>query len=173
MMLFPLLGEVTKFSDAALSNGIGWNVAGDTLYQVDTYALKVHSYAYDKTSGKISNQETFLDLSKYTYTQMAFADGMCTDSEGRVYVAMFNGQSVTCWDPYTKELLLTINFPRAKRITSCCFGGPNYEWLFVTSSKLLATEEELAECTDSGAVFVIKDLGVCGTPMNKFKPKNE
>ena len=162
---------VTKFSDVALSNGIGWNVANDTLYHIDTYGLKLYSCAYDKAMGKITDQETFIDFTKYAFTQLAFADGMCTDSEGRLYVAMFNGQSVTCWDPKTKELLLTIKFPKAKRITSCCFGGPNYEWLFVTSAKHLATEEELAENTNSGAVFVIKDLGVHGTPTNKFKPK--
>jgi sugar lactone lactonase YvrE len=161
---------VTKFYDASLSNGIGWNVANDTLYQIDTYSLKLYSYAYDKGTGKITNQEPFIDFSKYAYT-LTFADGTCTDSEGRLYVAMFNGQSITCWDPKTKELLLTIKIPKAKRITSCCFGGPNYEWLFVTSSKLLITEEELVECTNSGAVFVIKDLGAHGTPSNKFKPK--
>ena len=130
-------------------------------------------YSYDKQTGLISNQEPFLDFTTYAYTKMVFADGMCTDSEGRLWVAMYNGGSVTCWDPNTKEKLLTVKIPKARRITSCCFGGPDYEWLFVTSARHFATDEELSEYTNSGAVFVIKDLGVHGTLSNKFKLKNK
>lgn len=150
-----------------MSNGIAWNVAEDTLYQVDTCGLKLYSYAYNKTTGKISNQEPFVDF--YASQVGALADGMCTDTEGRLWVAMCTGQSVTCWDPKTKEKLLAVKFPKAKRITSCCFGGPNYEWLFVTSAKFLASAEELAENTNSGSLFVIKDLGARGMPSHKFK----
>lgn len=160
-------GAVTKFSPAALSNGIGWNLSEDTLYHVDSFGLKLYQYAYDKQTGIIKDQKLFIDFSPFA-SESSFGDGMCTDTEGRLWVAMFN-QSVKCWDPTGKEILLSVNFPKAKRITSCCFGGPNYEWLFVTTAKILTTEDELAEYTNSGAVFVVKDLGARGRPPNKFK----
>ena len=139
-------------------------MANDILYHVDTCGLKLVMH----TTRQLErfHRETFVDFSS---RQLGLADGMCTDTEGRLWVAMCTGQSVTCWDPKTKKLLLTVRFPKAKRITSCCFGGPNYEWLFVTSGKFLATQDELAENTNSGAVFVIKDLGARGTPSHKFK----
>lgn len=103
--------------------------------------------------------------------ETTFADGMCTDEKGRIWVAMFNGQSITCWDPATKKILLTVKIPGAKCITSCCFGGPNYDWMFVTSATFSSSEQELADYPNSGDLFVIKDLGARGTPAHKFKPK--
>ena len=86
-------------------------------------------------------------------------------------MAMFNGQSIICWDPETKKQLLTVKVPGAKCITSCCFGGPNYEWMFVTSATFASSEQELADYPNSGHLFVIKDLGTRGTPAHKFRPK--
>jgi sugar lactone lactonase YvrE len=141
-------------------------VIEDTIYHVDSCKQKLYQYAYNKTSGKISDKKTLVDFSTF---KMGVGDGMCTDTEGRLWVAMCLGQCITCWDPTTGELLLTVKIPKAKRITSCCFGGPNYEWLFVTSMRAFASEEELAENTNSGAVFIIKNLGARGMPSHKFK----
>jgi len=63
---------------------------------------------------------------------------MCTDMKGRDWVAGFFGQSGTCWDRNTGEMVSQVKVP-AKRITSCCFGGPNFDWLFVVSAS--PTEE--------------------------------
>ena len=167
------LGEVKKHSDAILSNGIGWNLADDQLYHIDSLLYKVFSYAYNRLNGSVSNQEVLIDYKQDK--DLGLPDGMCTDTKGRLWVASFGstpgqtGQRVTCWDPQTKERLMTLKIPGAKRVTSCCFGGPNYEWLFVTSATFGASEEELAEYPNSGAVFVVKDLGACGFPANKFK----
>lgn len=76
-------GAVTKFSPAALSNGIGWNLSEDTLYHIDTYALKLYQYVYDKQTGIIKDRKPFIDLSCFA-AEFAFADGMCTDTEGRL-----------------------------------------------------------------------------------------
>ncbi len=159
---------VTKYSNAALSNGIGWNLADNALYHIDTFALKMYRYQFNKEEGTVSDREKFID---FTYVDQAFADGMCVDTEGRLWVAMFSGGSVICWDPSTKEKLTTVKIPGAKRITSCCFGGPNYEWMFVTSATLEAKETELEKYPNSGDIFVIKDLGAKGRPANLFKHK--
>ena len=63
-------------------------------------------------------------------------------------------------------MLRTVDFP-AKRITSCCFGGPNLDELYVTSSQFNMTDNEPKEF--GGSVFRVTGLGVKGLPANVFK----
>lgn len=151
----------------SLSNGLDWNAADNTMYYIDTDAKNLYKFAYSKEDGTLSGKEVLIDYSQDA--ELGFPDGMCVDSMGRLWVASFSGQGVTCWDPSTKKRLMTLKIPGAKRITSCCFGGPNYEWMFVTSAVYGASEEELATNPNSGALFVVKDLGAKGAPAHKFK----
>lgn len=151
----------------SVSNGLDWSRENDVMYYIDSAPKKLYTFAYNGEEASLSNQAILIDYSKDD--ALGFPDGMCTDAEGRLWVASFCGQRVTCWDPKTKGKLLTVKIPGAKNITSCCFGGPNYEWLFVTSATYGLSEKEFAEYPNSGALFVIKDLGTRGFPANKFK----
>lgn len=156
----------------SLSNGMDWNAADDTMYYIDTPSKNVYMFAYDKETGSLSNQQVLIDYSQDP--ELSVPDGMCVDTEGQLWVASFgleqgDGRRVTCWDPQSKKRLMTLRIPGAKRITSCCFGGPHYQWLFVTSATNGADRKEMAEYPNSGAIFVVKDLGVCGSPAHKFK----
>ena len=92
---------------------------------------------------------------------------MCRDSEGKLWIASFNGGCVTRWDPNTGERLMQIPLP-ARKITSCCFGGSDYSTLYVTSACFGASPEELSQYPLSGALFAIRGLPVSGLPSNKF-----
>ena len=144
-----------------------WNVADNVMYYIDSHTKKVYRYDFEEKEGHVRNREVFIDYAQDD--ALALPDGMCTDSKDRLWVASFGGERVTCWDPETKKSLLTLKIPGAKNITSCCFGGPDYEWLFVTSATFGLSEEELAAYPNSGSVFVVKDLGASGRPPNKFK----
>ena len=139
------------------------------MYYIDSPAKSIYTFAYSSKDGTISQQEVLIDYAKDA--ELAIPDGMCRDTEGRLWVASFGGQRVTCWDPKTKEpeRVMTLRIPGAKNITSCCFGGPNYEWLFVTSARYGLNDEELADYPNSGALFVVKNLGARGTPAHMFK----
>jgi len=55
-----------------------------------------------------------------------------------------------------------VTFP-VKKITSCCFGGPDYSELYVTSARFGLTEEEFQSCQPlAGSVFKVTGLGVHG-----------
>lgn len=150
----------------SLSNGLDWNADNDVMYYIDTYSYNLYTFAFNSQTGSISQQEVLIDYSQDK--ELAFPDGMCRDTKGRLWVASFGGQCVTCWDPKTRQRVMTLRIPGARRITSCCFGGPDYAWLLVTSAMYGAGKEELAENPNSGALFVVKDLGARGTPAHRF-----
>ena len=52
----------------------------------------------------------------------------------------------------------------AKRTTSCCFGGKNFDEMYITCSAHGITEEEWKETPLAGSVFRATGLGAKGTP---------
>ncbi len=67
------------------------------------------------------------------------------------------------------QLLRTIELP-TKTTTSCCFGGPNLDELYVTSARSMISEEELKnKQVLAGSVFRVTGLGAKGFPANLFK----
>ncbi len=66
-------------------------------------------------------------------------------------------------------MLQTIEFP-AKHTTSCCFGGPNLDELYVTGARSRITEEEFRTNQPlAGSVFKVTGLGAKGFPANCFE----
>lgn len=57
----------------------------------------------------------------------------------------------------------------AKRTTSCCFGGKNYDELYVTcGGDHGCSEEEWKEFPLTGSLFKVTELGVKGMPAIEF-----
>ncbi|XP_064383141.1 regucalcin-like [Halichondria panicea] len=145
-----------------ISNGLGWSLDNKTMYYIDSPPRHIYSFDYNLADGAIANQKILVDFGKRG--DIGFPDGMCTDIKGRIWVATFSGGCVSCLDPKTGDLILCVEIPGAKEITSCCFGGPDHSWLFVTCASLSPTAGP-----NGGSVFVIKDLGTKGLPANRFK----
>lgn len=156
-----------KVTSVSVSNGMAWSPNNDKMFYIDSEPKKLWSYDFDDATGTLMNQQVLVD---YHVRQLGNPDGMCTDSEGRLWVAGFFDGTVFCWDPSTGELLAKVEFP-ARRTTSCCFGGPDCRWLFVTTARLGAGEEELTKYPLSGAIFVVKEppLGAKGVLPSQFK----
>lgn len=66
------------------------------------------------------------------------------------------------------EELCRVEIPNAKNVTSCCFGGPAYEDLYVTTARHQLTAQELRQETNAGSVFRVSGLEVCGRPPHQF-----
>ncbi len=67
----------------------------------------------------------------------------------------------------TGKQLQTVSLP-VSSITSCCFGGPTYEDLYVTTSSFNMRPEKQASEPLAGSVFVVKGLGVKGLPADVY-----
>lgn len=139
-----------------ISNGIVWSLDGSKMYYIDTPTGEVAQYDFDPKTGAISNRKTAIKVPE----SMGYPDGSTIDSEGMIWIALWNGNCVTRWNPNTGELLQKVEVP-AHNITSCAFGGKDLETLFITSSRLDMTEEELEQFPDAGSVFSVK-VGVKG-----------
>ncbi len=116
-------------TEIGISNGIGWSPDNSVMYYSDSGGGGiVHAYDFDPPTGTISNRRTFLPP---TGTD-AVADGLTVDSEGYVWVAYWDGWKVARYDP-AGRLVTEIAMP-VQRPTSCAFGGPDLNELYVTSA---------------------------------------
>ena len=66
------------------------------------------------------------------------------------------------------EKLLEVKLP-TNEVTSCCWGGENFDELYVTTAKLFLTPEQLKEQPEAGSLFKVTGLGIKGTKCNVFK----
>lgn len=57
----------------------------------------------------------------------------------------------------------------AKRATSCCFGGKNFDELYITSAKQGADAEELKTTPLAGSLFKATGLGTSGKAAYIYK----
>ena len=56
----------------------------------------------------------------------------------------------------------------ALRVTSCCFGGRNFDEMFVTCAKKGSDDAELSAYPLTGSVFKVTGLGAKGAPAPDF-----
>lgn len=144
-------GTITKkLDDISISNGIVWSHDHQTMYFIDTARNNVRAFAYDLTTGAISN-----DRITVTNQDSGFFDGMTIDEEGMLWIAIFGGAAVRRYHPETGRLLATIELP-TKYITSCAFGGPNLDELYITSATHQMSEAELNADPLGGTLFRVK-----------------
>ncbi len=156
-------GETTKMLDSiTISNGIIWSLDEKTMYYIDTPDQNVKAFDYDKSTGDISNQRVVIEVPE----SMGFPDGMAIDEEGMLWIALWNGNAVSRWNPNTGELLSKIEVP-AHNVASCAFGGENLDILYITSARVDMTEDELTALPLSGGVFTLKP-GVKGVNSHFF-----
>lgn len=83
-----------------------------------------------------------------------------------VYVIFF--WQVIKINPTTGKLLEIVEMP-ATYVTSVAFGGPDFDVLYVTTSKLKLKNSDLIEEPLAGSVFAVYGLGGQGLPANKFE----
>ncbi len=141
-------GTVTrKLGRVSISNGIVWSADARTMYFIDTVKNDVRAFDYDLETGSIANERVTVRNDGDGHF-----DGMTIDAEGMVWIALFGGGAVKRYDPETGQHLATIELP-VTCVTSCAFGGPDLDQLYVTSASYRLTAAELAEQPLAGSLF--------------------
>jgi sugar lactone lactonase YvrE len=138
------------------SNGLAWSLDRRTLYYIDTPLQRVDAFDYDDATGTIADRRPVIRIPP----GIGRPDGSTLDAEGMLWIAMWDGWGVTRWDPRTGRMLQSIPLPVA-RVTSCAFGGPKLDTLYLTSACQGLTREQLATQPLAGGLFQVKP-GVCG-----------
>ncbi len=160
--LHPELRAEPRRHNLTIPNGIAWSRDGRTLYHIDSPTQRVEAFTFDPVDGALSAQRTL----------RAFApgegcpDGMTIDAEGHLWVALWDGWRVVRLDAATGATRDAIPLP-VQRPTSCAFGGPALDTLYITSASLGLSADERAAQPLAGAMFESRP-GVTGLPAHEF-----
>ena len=151
-----------KLPSLSISNGIAWSDDNSIMYFIDTPTQKINAFDFDAATGNIIFRKMVVEIPLI----MGSPDGMCIDTEGMLWVAHWGGNGVYRWNPGNGELVDKIEVP-CPHVTSCCFGGDNFETLFITTAKQGLSEDQLRLYPNSGGLFAVKP-GVKGLASNCF-----
>lgn len=156
-------GLAKKMLDSVtISNGIVWTKDRRTMYYIDTPTGHIRAFDFDAYHSTISNERVVVIIPE----SLGFGDGMAIDAEDKLWVGLWNGNAVARFDPISGELIEKIEVP-AHNVTSCSFGGNNFDTLYITTSSLDMTEKEKMKYPFAGSLFMVKP-GVKGVAGNFF-----
>lgn len=146
---------IAEYEGFTISNGLAWSGDGERFYHIDTKTQKIDVYEVEGP-GIIKNKRTLVAID----SEEGSPDGMCMDSEGRLWVAMWGGSKVNSYDSYTGEKLGEISVPSVH--TSCCtFGGESLDTFYITSAK----DEE----GNYGGLYEVRVPGVRGVKSYRYE----
>ena len=148
-------GIVTEiFTGIGISNGLGWSPDDRLMYYTDSLDYRVDVLDYDLASGGLGERRPFATLG----SGEVMPDGLAVDAEGGVWVAVWGGSIIQRYDA-DGQLTGVVRLPAAN-VTSCAFGGPALDQLYITTA---AGPGRLA-----GALFTCV-AGVAGLPTYPYR----
>ena len=143
------------------SNGLAWSLDGRTLYHSDSRLNFVCSYDYDPREGTIANRR---DL-PYNSDELGRPDGGTVDTDGCYWVCGVSAGRLNRFRPdgtLDKSLELPVPSP-----TNCCFGGPDFRTLYVTTKRYREDPDVVSANPRMGGIFAV-DVGAAGGPCARF-----
>jgi L-arabinonolactonase len=137
----------TVISGVSCANSTCFSPDGRRMYFADSPVREIWSYDYDVETGIPANRRVLVDLKG----ESGFPDGSCIDEEGAVWNAVWEGRRVIRVLP-DGTVDRVVEVPTLKP-TCCAFGGSDLATLFITTSRLASTPEQLAADPSAGALF--------------------
>ena len=136
-------------SGFVIGNGLGWSPDNRIFYFTDSNARRIYAYDFALDTGTIANRRVFAAIPD----DAGFPDGLCVDAAGHVWSAHWDGWRVTRYAPDGRIVdVLRMPVPRP---TSCAFGGPALDTLYVTSARIDLDAATLAKAPWSGSVLAV------------------
>ena len=138
--------ELIKIDDSyTVTNGPAIANDDKKIYHVSSLQKKV--FCYDKNNTKLSNKRIFFELDPND----GYPDGLTIDDDNFLWLAVWGGSKVLRISP-NGEVDKILTFPTSQ-ITSCVFGGPEMNILFVTSASV---GKNTSQDVNAGNLFSVK-----------------
>lgn len=144
------------------SNGLDWSPDRSTMYYIDTPTMQVKAFDFDLVSGTIGHGRVAIQFPE----GVGRPDGMTVDADGMLWIAHWDGGRVSRWNPADATLLEELLVP-ADRVTSCTFGGPKLDTLYITTARYGLDTVSLSRQPCAGGLFATSP-GVCGLPAHEY-----
>lgn len=120
---------VATYPNFTIPNGLAWDENSNVFYHIETTKKQIYSYKIENEF-ILKNKNIAVEVSN----ENGGPDGMCIDSNGNLWVAIWGGSKVCCYSTAKGKKLKEIYFPE-KNISCCTFGGKDLDILFVTAAK--------------------------------------
>ena len=154
-------GSMTVIDDdLTLSNGLAWSPDGAVLYSVDTISGVIWARRYDPRTGACAERSAAVRCRGGGGSP----DGVCSDTDGNLWVAVWGVGEVRCYSP-AGERLATVTVP-APHTSSVAFAGPRRDVLVITTARAQLSSAQLDAFPLSGHLFVahVEAVGVAVAP---------
>ena len=138
--------ELIKIDDSyTVTNGPAIANDDKKIYHVSSLQKKV--FCYDKNNTKLSNKRIFFELDPND----GYPDGLTIDDDNFLWLAVWGGSKIIRISPNGEvDKILTF---QTSQITSCVFGGPEMNILFVTSASV---GKNTSQDVNAGNLFSVK-----------------
>ena len=149
------------FGGYIVCNGPAFSPDGCTLYFSNSTEREILAFPYDAGIREVGKPRLFTKITEAS----GYPDGLAVDLDGCVWCAHWDGWGVSRFSP-NGDFLQFFELP-IPRVTSCAFGGSDYEQLYITSASWGLSSAQLQESPLSGSLFVVTP-GVKGMPSRAF-----
>jgi sugar lactone lactonase YvrE len=151
----------TMRTDLFIPNSLAWSPDSRTMYLSDSVRKLIWSFDYDLEEGTFGKERVFFNAER----NPGAPDGSCVDAQGCLWNAEYGGWRVTRYTPQGK-IDRVIELP-VQNPTCCCFGGPAFDTLYITSAAQELSADALTQQPLAGSVFAVRP-GSTGLPEARF-----
>ena len=162
-------GSAVEVLDAlTVPNGIDWSPDHSTMYLVESSPGLIWAFAFDRRTGSLGERRTLVEIAPGI---RGVPDGLTVDRDGDLWVAFYDGGAVRRYRP-DGTLRDVIHLPVAQA-TSCAFGGPDLDTLFVSTATEGYDEQRRADEPLAGNLTRVDGLDARGVPARNFRPTGD
>lgn len=131
-----------------ISGGMGWSIDQPVLYYLDSDKGRLLAFTVDLLTGKIIARTDIFEFS----LNEATPKGMTPDSNGNLWIGYWDYPEISCINPASGDLLLTIDIP-ARFLTSITYGDADSGTLYFTTARNSLDGSNLSDNPKEGFVY--------------------
>ncbi len=131
------------------------------MYFTEPAVARIDAYAFDVGTGSLGASRVLAEPG----AAPGRPDGSTVDEAGCLWNARYGGSAIVRFAPDGRvDRIVTLP---VSQVTSCAFGGPGLDTLFVTTATQRLTPEQRAREPLAGGLFALS-AGVRGLPEPRF-----